>query len=261
VAHDSADVWSRPELFWLDEEGEVKLAAGVPPDYFSKTGQLWGNPLYRWDLMAKDGYQWWIDRLRMTFQLVDIVRLDHFRGFEAYWAVPGGEETAVNGQWKEGPGAAFFEAIREQLGDVPIVVEDLGAITEAVEQLRDQFGFPGIRVLQFVFDPSPEAEALRPHSFVPNSVVYTGTHDNDTTVGWFENAEAEGREKEREFVLKYIGRDGREINWELIRLAMASVANTAIIPLQDVLGYGSEARMNVPAGRKGIGRGGMQRKL
>ncbi len=251
VAHDSADVWSRPELFWLDEEGEVKLAAGVPPDYFSKTGQLWGNPLYRWDLMAKDGYQWWIDRLRMTFQLVDIVRLDHFRGFEAYWAVPGGEETAVNGQWKEGPGAAFFEAIREQLGDVPIVVEDLGAITEAVEQLRDQFGFPGIRVLQFVFDPSPEAEALRPHSFVPNSVVYTGTHDNDTTVGWFENAEAEGREKEREFVLKYLGRDGREINWELIRVAMASVANTAIIPLQDVLGYGSEARMNVPARQKG----------
>lgn len=262
VAHDSADVWANPDLFYLDEEGNPTQVAGVPPDYFSETGQLWGNPLYRWDLMAKDGYQWWINRIRSTLSLVDIVRLDHFRGFEKYWAVPAQEETAVNGEWQPGPGADFFNAIKAAFADseghLPIIAENLGLITPEVEKLREDFSLPGMCILQFAFGTDPQADEFKPYSFKPNSVVYTGTHDNDTTVGWFATdgvgdttrSEEEVNE-EREFVLKYLGSDGKEINWDFIRLALASVANRAIIPLQDVLGCGSEARMNTPARESG----------
>ncbi|MCI0339409.1 MAG: 4-alpha-glucanotransferase [Acidobacteria bacterium] len=258
VAHDSADVWAHPELFYLDEEGNATKVAGVPPDYFSVTGQLWGNPLYRWDVMKKDGYQWWISRIRKALSMVDIVRLDHFRGFEKYWAVPGGETTAVNGKWQKGPGAELFNAIKNALGDLPIIAEDLGFITLEVKKLREKFGFPGMRVLQFAFGTDPQADEFKPYSFTPNTVVYTGTHDNDTTIGWFtgEGAGDSTRsndqvKSERDFVLKYLGTDGREINWDFIRLALSSVAITAIIPMQDVLGCGSEARMNVPARESG----------
>jgi len=258
VAHDSADVWAHPELFHLDSEGRPTAVAGVPPDYFSETGQLWGNPLYRWDAMAETGYQWWIERIRATLAQVDIVRLDHFRGFEQYWEVPGGEKTAINGHWAQGPGAAFFEAVGQALGELPIIAEDLGFITPEVKALRDRFGFPGMRILQFAFGTDPQAGDFKPHNFTHNTVVYTGTHDNDTTVGWFTSAgtgdstrtAAEVRE-ERESVLKYLGTDGHEIHWDFIRLALSSVADTAIIPLQDVLGLGSEARMNIPARESG----------
>lgn len=258
VAHDSADVWAHPELFYLDAEGRPEFVAGVPPDYFSETGQLWGNPLYRWEVMSANGYQWWIERLRATFQQVDLVRLDHFRGFEKYWSVPGAEETAINGHWEQGPGAALFEAINRALGKLPIIAEDLGYITPEVEELRDRFGFPGMRILQFAFGTDPQADEFKPYNFTPNTVVYTGTHDNDTTLGWFTSAGAgastrsEGEvDEERDLVLKYLGTDGSEIHWDFIRLALSSVANTAIIPLQDVLGCGSEARMNTPARESG----------
>jgi 4-alpha-glucanotransferase len=258
VAHDSADVWAHPELFHLDEEGNPTKVAGVPPDYFSETGQLWGNPLYRWDVMKKNDYQWWVERIRATLSMVDIVRLDHFRGFEKYWAVPGGETTAVNGKWEQGPGAKLFNAIKVALGDLPIIAENLGYITPQVEKLRNDFDFPGMRILQFAFGTDEQADEFKPYNFTPNTVVYTGTHDNDTTIGWFTSegtgdstrTEEEVRE-EREFVLKYLGTDGREIHWDFIRLALSSVADTAIVPLQDVLGCGSEARMNVPARESG----------
>lgn len=258
VAHDSADVWSQPELFYLDEEGLPTKVAGVPPDYFSDTGQLWGNPLYRWDLMKRDGYGWWIERIRATFAQVDIVRLDHFRGFEKYWAVPGGETTAINGEWEEGPGAAFFEAIQQAFGSLPIIAEDLGFITKEVKALREQFAFPGMQILQFAFGTDPQADDFKPYNFEKNSVVYTGTHDNETIIGWF-TSEGVGDStrtaaevaEEREFVRHYLGTDGREINWDFIRLALSSVASTAIIPLPDVLGVGNEGRMNVPARESG----------
>ena len=256
VAHDSADVWANPQLFHLNKEGHPTSVAGVPPDYFSETGQLWGNPLYRWELMAKDGYQWWLKRIRAALSLVDIVRLDHFRGFEKYWAVPAEETTAVNGEWTLGPGADLFNAIKSafanEAGQLPIIAEDLGLITPEVDALREQFGFPGMRVLQFAFGTDPDADKLKPYSLTPNSVVYTGTHDNDTTLGWFASATAEdGKISEQEFAIKYLGSDGKELHWGFIRLALASVANTAIIPLQDVLGCGSEARMNTPARESG----------
>jgi 4-alpha-glucanotransferase len=254
VAHDSADVWAHPELFYLDEEGQPEVVAGVPPDYFSETGQLWGNPLYRWDVMAETDYQWWVERIRADLSRVDIIRLDHFRGFESYWEVPGGETTAANGQWVPGPGAALFEAVQRKLGELPIIAEDLGVITPEVEALRDHFGFPGMRILQFAFSPEPAADESRPYNFPPNCVVYTGTHDNDTAVGWFTSAGAgettrstKQTQAERAFALKYLGTDGREIHWDFIRLALSSVARLAIIPLQDVLGLGNEARMNKPA--------------
>ncbi|HMV82430.1 MAG TPA: 4-alpha-glucanotransferase [Blastocatellia bacterium] len=262
VAHDSADVWANPQLFHLDEQGAPTLMAGVPPDYFSETGQLWGNPLYRWELMAEDGYQWWLKRIRATLSLVDVVRLDHFRGFEKYWAVPAGEDTAVNGEWLPGPGADFFNAIKAAFADaenpMPIIAENLGMITPEVEKLREDFNLPGMSILQFAFGTDPQADEFKPYSFTPNTVVYTGTHDNDTTVGWF-TSEGAGEStrsndevnEEREFVLKYLGTDGKEIHWDFIRLALASVADTAIIPLQDVLGLGSEARMNTPARESG----------
>ena len=253
VAHDSADVWAHPELFCLEEDGMPSLVAGVPPDYFSATGQLWGNPLYRWEEMARTDYAWWVDRFRSIYRVVDLVRLDHFRGFEAYWQIPGNASTAINGRWVKGPGAAFFEGVERKLGKLPIVAENLGVITHEVESLREQFGFPGMAVLQFAFGVDPQAPEFMPHNFTRDRVVYTGTHDNDTTLGWWNSSGAEDStrtamqvQKEREFALKYLGNDGRDMNWTLIRIALASVASIAIIPLQDVLGLGSEARMNLP---------------
>jgi 4-alpha-glucanotransferase len=245
VAYDSADVWAHPEMFFLDDEGQPTLVAGVPPDFFSETGQLWGNPLYRWDVLAKDGYAWWIERVRAAFKLVDIIRLDHFRGFEGYWEVPFGELTAVKGRWVKGPGADLFNAILAALGPVPIIAEDLGVITPEVVALRDQFDFPSMKVFQFAFTTDASHEFL-PHNYRRNCVVYTGTHDNDTALGWFQSAPA----NERDFALQYTNGDGKEFNWDLMRWALASVADTAIVPLQDVLGLGNEARMNLP-GRLG----------
>lgn len=258
VAHDSADVWSHPELFYLDEKGHPTLVAGVPPDYFSATGQLWGNPLYRWDVHKATGYAWWISRIRKMLELVDIIRIDHFRGFEAYWEIPATEKTAIHGRWVKGPNADLFEALQNTLGRLPIIAEDLGVITPEVEALRDRFQFPGMRVLQFAFGNDAKAADYRPESYPPNCVVYTGTHDNDTTVGWFHSEPGknstrskEDIEKERAAILAYLKSDGREIHWDLIRLAYQSNADTAIVPLQDVLGLGSEARMNVPGTESG----------
>ena len=253
MAIDSDSVWSHPEMFWLDESGRPTVVAGVPPDYFSKTGQLWNNPLYRWDFAARDGYTWWVDRFRATFCVVDIVRIDHFRGFEKYWEIPAGNKTAIEGRWVDGPGQDFFEKMVAELGDVPVIAEDLGIITSEVVQLREKFGFPGMRVLQFAFMSGRPDDLHLPHNYPRNCVAYTGTHDNETVVGWFRGEDAaattlgEGaRKKERETVLKYTGTDGKEINWDLIRLAMMSVASTVIFPLQDVLGLGDETRMNTP---------------
>jgi 4-alpha-glucanotransferase len=258
VAHDSADVWARPELFHLDANGNPAVQAGVPPDYFSATGQLWGNPLYCWDAMAQTGYAWWIDRFRSALKLVDMVRLDHFRGFEAYWEVPGKENTAVNGRWVKAPGGEMLEAVQKALGDLPIVAETLGVITPEVEALRERFGFPGMGILQFAFGVDPQAPEFKPHNYQHHFVVYTGTHDNDTTVGWWTSRGTgdstrtrENIRLEREFTKKYLGTDGREINWAFIRCLLASVADVVITPLQDVLGLGSEARMNLPASRSG----------
>jgi 4-alpha-glucanotransferase len=258
IALDSAEVWSHPEMFYLDSGGKPTVISGVPPDYFSKTGQLWGNPLYRWDVIAKDGYAWWIERFRATHSLVDIIRLDHFRGFEKYWEVPGMDTTAMNGRWVSGPGVELFKALQKVLGTLPIIAEDLGVITPAVDALRDQLGFPGMRVLQFAFGSDPKANEYKPHNYPRNCAVYTGTHDNNTTVGWFRGSRMEGanqskeeKKSERQSALKYLGTDGHEINWDFIRLALMSVADTAIIPMQDVLGLGSEARMNLPGATEG----------
>jgi 4-alpha-glucanotransferase len=258
IALDSAEVWSHPEMFYLDSGGKPTVISGVPPDYFSKTGQLWGNPLYRWDVIAKDGYAWWIERFRATHSLVDIIRLDHFRGFEKYWEVPGMDTTAMNGRWVSGPGVELFKALQKVLGTLPIIAEDLGVITPAVDALRDQLSFPGMRVLQFAFGSDPKANEYKPHNYPRNCVVYTGTHDNNTTVGWFRGSRMEGanqskeeKKSERQSALKYLGTDGHEINWDFIRLALMSVADTAIIPMQDVLGLGSEARMNLPGATEG----------
>jgi 4-alpha-glucanotransferase len=241
VAHDSADVWAHPGLFQLDAKGSPTVVAGVPPDYFAKTGQLWGNPLYRWDVLAKGGYAWWLERLRATLEVVDVARLDHFRGFEAYYEVPARHTTAEKGRWVKGPGAQFFEAVRDALGALPIIAEDLGFITPEVLALRDRFELPGMKILQFAFDHGAKHPFL-PHHHVKNCVVYTGTHDNDTARGWYANAP----EKERHFARSYLGRDGSDFAWDLIRAGMASVADTFIAPLQDVLDLGPEARMNLP---------------
>lgn len=253
LAHDSADVWSNPHLFHLDENGWPTVVAGVPPDYFSETGQLWGNPLYRWDVLAEQNYAWWTKRFKAAFDLVDIVRIDHFRGFESYWEVQAHEKTAVNGRWMKGPGAAIFKTVEEQLGKLPILAEDLGLITKEVHDLRNAFGFPGFRILQFAFDDNKEARFFLPHNHPRNCVVYTGTHDNDTSLGWFRNENGgystrspEEVEQARQRACNYFNSDGSEINWDFIRFAFASVANTAIIPLQDVLGLGSKGRMNRP---------------
>ena len=253
IAHDSADVWAHPELFYLNKAGYPTVVAGVPPDYFSRTGQRWGNPLYRWEVMAASGYAWWIQRLRTMRQMVDILRLDHFRGFEAYWEVPAADDTAINGRWVLGPGADFFEALRAALGDLPIVAEDLGLITPEVRALRERCRLPGMRVLQFGFGGDPRTNEHCPHNYTHDCVVYTGTHDNNTSLGWLHEVELdenqdglESMHAERSAALKYMASDGREVHWDMIRLALASVGNLAIIPLQDVLGLEQEARMNFP---------------
>lgn len=257
VAQDSADVWTNPEQFKLDEDGRPLVVAGVPPDYFSSTGQLWGNPLYNWERMQADGFKWWIERVRATFQVVDIARVDHFRGFAACWEIPGGDKTAERGEWVEAPGRELFTAIRNTLGELPIIAEDLGVITPDVVALRDDFGFPGMRILQFGFGGDTKNIDL-PHNYVANVVAYTGTHDNDTTTGWFQSVAGEGStrtaeqiEGERQFCLDYLNSDGEEIHWDFIRTVFASVADTAIVPLQDVLGLGAEARMNLPNSTEG----------
>lgn len=241
VAHQSADVWSHPELFFLDKRGRPTVVAGVPPDYFSATGQRWGNPLYRWSKMEEERYQWWIDRFQRAFELVDITRIDHFRGFIGYWEIPASEKTAVRGRWVDGPKEKLFKAVQKKLVTLPIIAEDLGVITPEVTELRRQFEFPGMKVLQFAFGGGPDNPFL-PHRYLPNSVVYTGTHDNDTTRGWFESA----TEHERVFATKYCGCQPSEITFELMRLASRSVADLAIFPFQDVLGLGTEGRMNFP---------------
>ncbi len=240
VAFGSADVWANRRFFTVDADGRRETVAGVPPDYFSPTGQLWGNPLYRWDVLADDGFRWWIERLRHNFRLADVVRIDHFRGFAAYWEVKAGEPTALNGRWVSAPGDALFRAIHRALGDKPIIAEDLGSIDDDVRELLRATGFPGMKVLQFAFG-EPDSLYL-PHNLVPNAVVYTGTHDNDTTRGWWETLDGESRSR----VADYLGTTGADISWDLIRAAFASVADRAIVPLQDVAGLGSEARMNVP---------------
>lgn len=245
VAHDSADVWARQELFLLDASGMPEAVAGVPPDAYSATGQLWGYPLYRWDAMERDGFRWWIARLRQALSVADAARIDHFRGFAAGWSVPASETFAIAGRWIPGPGLKLFEAVRQELGDVPLVAEDLGVITGDVRALLAALGIPGMKVLQFGFSEN-DSEHL-PHRHVANAVVYTGTHDNDTTRGWF--AALPGPEKSR--VLDYVGGDGSDIARDFIRAASTSVAGLAVVPLQDVLGLGSEARMNTP----GVARG------
>ncbi len=254
VAHDSADVWTNPQYFHLDDEGNPFVVAGVPPDYFSATGQLWGNPIYRWDVLARDGYAWWLDRLRATFKMVDIIRLDHFRGLEAYWEVPASERTAVKGRWVKGPGPALFRAAQNAFGELPLVAENLGVITPEVEALRKEFGFPGMSILQFAFGNDPQAPTFRPHNYPRDLVAYSGTHDCDTTVGWWTSSgrgestrSDEDIRAEREFAKKYLNTDGRDIHWVFIRALAASVADTVLIPLQDVLGLGTQARMNQPA--------------
>jgi len=243
VAYDSCDAWSHPEILKLDERLRPTVVAGVPPDLYSETGQLWGNPVYRWDVLAENGYKWWIDRFKMALELVDIIRLDHFRGFEAYWEVPAGEPTAVNGRWVKGPGRDFFETVFGKLGNIPIIVEDLGFMTPEVDALRDRFGLPGMKVLQFAFGGDP-GNAYLPHNYVRNCVVYTSTHDSDTARGWFEETASQ---EARDHLLRYIGcANPAEIHWEMIRLAWRSVAVMALAQTQDVLGLDNSGRMNVP---------------
>jgi 4-alpha-glucanotransferase len=248
VAHDSADVWAHPQNFCLDESGQTQLMAGVPPDYFSETGQLWGNPVYNWEYLQQTKFEWWVQRFKALLTYVDIIRIDHFRGFEAYWAVPQGEETAINGEWIEAPGVEFFETLNQKLGTLPILAEDLGVITPEVEDLRDRFEFPGMKVLQFAFG-SGAGNPFLPFNYPHNAVVYTGTHDNDTTAGWLSHAEDADL---MNGLTHYLGKDSATItSWDLIRLAFSSVANQAIIPLQDILELGTEARMNFPSKAEG----------
>lgn len=246
VAGDSSDTWSRKELFYINSRGFQTKAAGVPPDYFSKDGQLWGNPLYNWKKHREEGYSWWSLRIKNTLKLADIVRIDHFRGFESYWSVPMGEETAVNGKWVKGPGSEIFEAIEKKLGKVNIIAEDLGDLNEEVIKLRDKLGLPGMKILQFAFD-NCENEYL-PHNYEKdNYIVYTGTHDNDTTIGWY----SEQSEKDKDYIRRYMNVSGEFINWDLIRLAVSSCGKYSIIPIQDIIGLGSDARMNIPGKSEG----------
>ena len=246
VAHDSADVWARQGDYHLDAAGQPTFVAGVPPDYFSPTGQRWGNPLYRWETMAADGYSWWIARLRALLQLVDSIRIDHFRGFEANWRIPASEPTAIRGEWSPGPGASFFHAIEAALGDLPIIAEDLGVITPAVEKLRDDFGLPGMKVLQFAFSDS--CNPFLPHNHPVYCIVYTGTHDNNTTRGWWTD---EVDERTKAFVRDYLGHPVGDIVWTLARVSMRSAARVCILPMQDVLGLDGSARMNTPGESSG----------
>lgn len=241
VGYDSADVWSHRELFLLDSKGKPTVVAGVPPDYFSATGQLWGNPLYDWEMMGRQKYAWWIDRFRSMFELFDIIRVDHFRGFEAAWHVPVGEKTAINGTWIKAPGVILFDAIFAALGKLPVIAEDLGVITPEVVVLRDRYDFPGMKIVQFAFDSGPTNPYL-PHNHQKNSVVYTGTHDNDTTTGWYDSLS----DTQRSRVRRYMGSRGDDTVECILRTVLMSVADTAIVPLQDLIRLGSEARMNVP---------------
>jgi 4-alpha-glucanotransferase len=242
VANDSSDVWSHPDLFYLDSDLKPTVVAGVPPDYFSPTGQLWGNPLYRWEVHKSSGYKWWLERLHATLNLVDILRIDHFRGFASNWEIPAGNLTAEIGRWVPGPGADFFTAVRSSLGaDLPIIAEDLGVITPDVIALLEKFGLPGMKVLQFGFS-GPENPFL-PHSYLQDCVVYTGTHDNDTSSGWYQSAP----DKEKDFARRYLRVDGSDFSWDLIRAAWRSTAVFALAPLQDFLSLGTEARFNYPS--------------
>ena len=246
VSLDSADVWANPHLFHFDEGLRPTIVSGVPPDYFSATGQLWGHPLYRWDVMAQEGYAWWIARFRMAFTQAHVARIDHFRGFYNYWEVPAGSETAIHGRWVYGPGADLFHAVTAALGEVAIIAEDLGDFDQAsragVDALQTEFGYPGMKVLQFAFGAGPGNPFL-PHNFTRDGIVYTGTHDNDTTVGWYQVTSTEA---ERDHARRYLGSDGSDIAWDLIRLAWSSIAHTAITTVQDLLSLGHDFRMNTP---------------
>jgi 4-alpha-glucanotransferase len=242
VAMDSSDTWTSPKEFYLDAEFQPTVVAGVPPDYFSATGQLWGNPLYRWENMKVNGYAWWLRRIRAALRVYDLVRIDHFRGFAGYWEVPAGEETAVNGQWVQAPGLDFFAVVQRELGDLPILAEDLGEITPDVIELRNKFNLPGMKILQFAFSTDATDKFL-PHNYRPNFVVYSGTHDNDTTRGWYEGS---ATDQERDYFRRYFRTDGQDAAWTLIEAAWSSVASIAIAPLQDLLNLPSPARMNLP---------------
>jgi 4-alpha-glucanotransferase len=259
VAHDSADVWSNRQYFLLDDGGKPTSVAGVPPDYFSSTGQLWGNPIYNWPLLRQSGYKWWVERLGAALRFYDIIRIDHFRGFEAYWEVSSQKSTAVKGRWVKGPGLDLFSVLRRELGELPIIAENLGVITPEVEAMREQLGFPGMAILQFAFGKDPQAPTFRPHNYVRNLVAYTGTHDNDTVMGWWtSNGTNDSTRtpadvvKEHAYARAYLNvEDAEPINWVLIRTLMASVADAVIVPVQDLLGLGSEARMNLPGTASG----------
>jgi 4-alpha-glucanotransferase len=250
VVHDSAEVWVHPGLFQLDHDKRPSAVAGVPPDYFSETGQLWGNPVYRWDVMRETRYEWWVARLAHNLKLFDLVRIDHFRGFMAYWEIPATEKTAVRGKWVEAPGKDFFQSLSERFTSLPVIAEDLGTITPDVWEVMDHFGLPGMKVLLFAFGEDLPTNPYAPHNHVRNSVVYTGTHDNNTAVGWYQK---ETNPEDRNRLSQYLGREvtAENVHLELIRLAMMSVADTAIIPMQDLLGLGEEARMNLPAKKSG----------
>lgn len=249
VSYDSADVWTNPDLFELDENLDPIRVSGVPPDYFSVNGQRWGNPLYRWDLMKERGFAWWVARARRSLALYDVIRLDHFRGFEAFWSIPADEPTAINGQWVKAPGHFLFQRLRDVFGELPFVAEDLGVITKEVDELREHFGMPGMRVLQFGFGDRGSHIYL-PHQFVPNTVVYTGTHDNNTTLGWWRDGCGPQERENVESYLQHMERD-EDIVWAMIRAAARSVANVCIFPLQDILYIGSEGRMNTPSSPEG----------
>lgn len=251
VAHDSADVWANPELFDLDEEGKQKTKAGVPPDYFSETGQCWGSPLYNWDAMRRQGYRWWIDRVRIMRQQVDRIRIDHFRGFEKYWEIPADSDSAVEGRWVDGPGISFFKVLKDALGELPFIAEDLGYITPEVHALRDSLGLPGMRVLQFAFGDESVENPHKPYNFVRNCVAYTATHDNNTTAGWFAGGDRSYASDEIDRALRYLGVDAKEGVLGFIRALLGSVADTAILPMQDLLCLGAEARMNTPSTLQG----------
>ncbi|HEV3512153.1 MAG TPA: 4-alpha-glucanotransferase, partial [Candidatus Sulfotelmatobacter sp.] len=258
VALDSADVWTNREYFQLSDDGQPLKIAGVPPDYFSATGQCWGNPIYRWERLKQDGYGWWVERFRAALELYDAVRIDHFRGFEAYWEIPGSETTAIHGQWVKGPGAELFAVLEREFGDLPIIAENLGVITPEVEAIRHRFHFPGMAILQFAFGKDPQGPSFRPHNYAREVAAYTGTHDNDTTLGWWNSSGAtdstrtpEDVAKEQAFARAYLNLKDDPIHWVMIRTIHASIADLAIVPLQDVLGLGSEARMNLPGTSSG----------
>ena len=242
VNYDSADVWTHPEIFEFHEDLTPIRVAGVPPDYFSVTGQRWGNPIYNWEVLKERGFDWWVDRMRRAHALYDIIRLDHFRGFEAFWAIPAEDETAIHGEWVKAPGAALFTALRDQLGTLPLIAEDLGLITREVDALREQFDLPGMRVLQFAFS-GRSAHNYLPHRYLTNTVVYTGTHDNDTTLGWWQHGTTD---EEKNAVYSYLNPAPNDVVWALIRAASTSVADVCLFPVQDILVLGSEARMNTP---------------